>query len=54
LFYAPGKIGIEFNLSEQCAENVISINKSKNKGNGQILDVKGVLPPSWWETASQK
>lgn len=44
LFYAPGKIGIEFNLSEQCAENVISINKSKNKGNGQILDVKG--PPA--------
>ncbi|WP_374000381.1 hypothetical protein [Bdellovibrio bacteriovorus] len=44
LFYTPGKIGIEFNLSEQRAENVISINKSKNKANGQILDVNG--PPA--------
>lgn len=44
LFYTPGRIEIGFNLSEERAENVISINKNKNKKKEQILDVSG--PPA--------
>ena len=44
LSYTPGRLEIEFNLSEARANNVISINRGKNKGKGQILDVSG--PPA--------
>lgn len=39
LGYTPGKLEIEFNLSEDRAEKFVSINKVKNKEKGQILDV---------------
>lgn len=47
LSYAPGRLEIEFNLSEARANNVISINRGKIKGKGQILDVSRppALPP---------
>ncbi len=47
LSYTPGRLEIEFNLSEARANNVISINRGKIKGKGQILDVSGppALPP---------
>lgn len=44
LRYSPGRLEIEFNVSEERAENVISINRTRSLEKGQILDVSG--PPA--------